>query len=141
MRALAEFERLGTEAVATEADFLQHLFGDDAAAHALVAEASGRVIGIAIWFFNFNTFTCRRGLYLEDVFVEPDYRGLGIGRAFFHALAQQAARSNCSRMEWSVLDWNENAIRFYRSIGAVGMDDWTVQRLGAKQIAALAQEG
>jgi GNAT superfamily N-acetyltransferase len=140
VHALAEFERLATEAVATEADFRVHLFGEFPSAHAELAEIEGRVVGIAIWFFNFNTFTCRRGLYLEDLFVEPEYRGLGIGRAFFVRLAQRAQAAGCSRMEWSVLDWNETAVKFYRSLGAIGMDEWTVQRLNAEKIAQLAGE-
>ncbi len=136
---LAVFEKLADEAVATAADFSEHLFGTSPAAYATIAERDGRVVGIAVWFFNFNTFTCRRGLYLEDLFVEPEHRGLGIGRAFFRYLAQRAQEGGCSRMEWSVLDWNENAIRFYRALGAEGMDEWTVQRLSADNIARLAQ--
>jgi GNAT superfamily N-acetyltransferase len=141
VHALAAFERLSDEAVATEADFRAHLFGDAPSAQAELAEIGGRIVGMAIWFFNFNTFTCRRGLYLEDLFVEPEFRALGIGRAFFVRLAQRAVQAGCSRMEWSVLDWNENAIRFYRSMGAIGMDEWTVQRLNAEKIALLAGEG
>jgi len=137
---LAVFERIADEAIATEADFREQLFGRTPAAEAMVAEVDGRVIGIAIWFYSFNTFTCRRGLYVEDVFVEAEYRGLGIGRAFFRAMAQHALRAGCSRMEWSVLDWNERAVAFYRSMGAVGMEDWTVQRLSKDKVAALAKE-
>ena len=138
--ALAEYERLAHEAVATEGDFVHQLFGASPAARAAVAESAGRIVGIAVWFYNFSTFTCRPGLYVEDVFVEPEHRGLGIGRAFFRYMARQAVQAECSRMDWSVLDWNETAIRFYRSMGAVGLDDWTVQRLDARTLAALAQE-
>ena len=98
----------------------------------------GRVAGVAIWFYNFSTFACRRGLYVEDVFVEPAHRGLGIGRAFFRAMAQRAEQDGCVRMEWSVLDWNTRAIDFYRALGAVPMADWTVQRLDTHAIARLA---
>ncbi len=140
VQALAEFEKLADQASATAADFRAQLFGDPPAAFAEVAERDGRVVGIAIWFFNFSTFACRRGLYVEDIFVEPDCRGLGIGRAFFVRLAQRARQAGCARMEWSVLDWNVDAIGFYRALGAVGMDEWTVQRLTAEKIAILAGE-
>ena len=136
---LAVYEKLAEEAVATPEDFRTHLFGPQPRAHALVAEVGGKAVGIAIWFYNFNTFTCRPGLYLEDVFVEPAHRGLGIGRAFFQAMAQRAVEHGCSRMEWSVLDWNAPAIAFYRSMGATGMDEWTVQRLSAEKMTALAE--
>ncbi len=138
--ALAVYEMLANEAVATEADFRKHLFGEDASAHCIMAEVDGQAVGIAIWFYSFNTFTCRPGLYVEDVFVEPVHRGHGIGRAFFRALARQAVATGCSRMEWSVLDWNAPAIEFYRSMGAIGMNDWTVQRLNAEKIKSLAEE-
>ena len=111
-----------------------------ALAAAMVAEVAGRVVGLAIWYTTFSTFTCRPGLYVEDVFVEPEHRGLGIGRAFFREMARHAMRTGCRRMEWSVLDWNAPAIAFYRSMGAVGMDDWTVQRLSLEKLTALAQE-
>ncbi len=138
---LAVFEKIADEARATPADFHTQLFGDPPNAYAMVAEIGGRVVGIAIWFYNFSTFECRPGLYVEDVYVEPQHRGLGMGRAFFRAMAGQALRRGCSRMEWSVLDWNETAVRFYRSMGAVNMEDWTVQRLAADKVAALAEEG
>ena len=138
--ALAVYERLAHEAVATEADFRKQLFGDQASAHCMIADVGGHAAGIAIWFYSFNTFTCRPGLYVEDVFVEPAHRGRGIGRAFFRALAQRALAKGCSRMEWSVLDWNDPAIAFYRSMGAIGMSEWTVQRLDAEKIQALAEE-
>ena len=140
VQALAAYERLSSEAVATADDFRVHLFGPASRARAMLAERGGRIVGLAIWFFSFNTFTCRPGLYLEDLFVEPEHRGAGIGRAFFRSLAAQAVAHGCSRMEWSVLDWNENALRFYRSLGAIGMDEWTVQRLQAGELAALAEE-
>ncbi len=141
VHALAVYEKLAHEAVATADDFRHQLFGPAPAAHAAVADVAGSVVGIALWFHNFSTFTCRPGLYVEDVFVEPEHRGLGIGRAFFRYMAGRAIEAGCSRMDWSVLDWNEPAIGFYRSMGAVGLDDWTVQRLDAGKLAALAQEG
>ncbi len=139
--ALAEYEKLADEAVSTEAHFRAHLFGDTRRAHAAMATIDGRSVGLAIWFYSYNTFTGRPGLYVEDVFVEPAHRNLGIGRAFFRFMARHAVRQGCSRMEWSVLDWNENAIRFYRSMGAIGMEEWTVQRLSEDGLTALAQEG
>ena len=139
VRDLAAYERLAAEAQATAADFHAQLFGPNPAAHAMVAQSAGRVVGIAIWFYNFSTFVCRRGLYVEDVYVEPEHRGAGIGRAFFRALAQRAQQDGCQRMEWSVLDWNEPAIAFYRAIGATGLQDWTIQRLTTGAIARLAE--
>ncbi len=139
VRALAEYEKLAAEAQASGADFHAQLFAPQPAAHSMVAETAGRVVGVAIWFYNFSTFVCRRGLYLEDVFVEPEHRGAGIGRAFFRALAQRAKQDGCQRMEWSVLDWNEPAIAFYRAMGATGMQDWTIQRLTTEGIARLAE--
>lgn len=139
VRALAEFEKLGDEAKGTEDGFRAQLFGAAPVAHAMVAEVAGHVVGLALWFYNFSTFACRPGLYVEDVFVEPAHRGLGIGRAFFQALARRAMERGCARMEWAVLDWNDAAIDFYRGLGAVGMADWTIQRLSADRVAALAK--
>ncbi len=138
--ALAVYEKMADKVVANAADFRAQLFGAVARAHAMVAEIDGRMVGMAIFFFNFSTFHGRPGLYLEDIFVEPEYRGLGIGRAFFAALARRALAEGCSRMEWSVLDWNAPSIAFYRSLGAVGMDEWTVQRLTVEKLQALAEE-
>ncbi len=140
VQALAVYEKMADKVVAKAADFRTHLFGPAPRAYAMVAEMGGRVVGMAIFFFNFSTFHGRPGLYLEDIFVEPDCRGAGIGRAFFAALARRALAEGCSRMEWSVLDWNEPSIAFYRSLGAVGMDEWTVQRLTAERLVALAEE-
>lgn len=139
VRALAEYERLAHEAKATPDDFERALFGTPARAHALIAEAGGAAIGFALYFFNFSTFLGRPGLYLEDLFVEPAHRGAGVGRALLAALAARAVAQNCGRMEWSVLDWNEPAIRFYRALGAVGMEEWTVQRLTGDDLTRLAQ--
>lgn len=136
--ALAAYEKLGHEAVATERDFHSALFGDTKRAYAMMAEIDGTPVGFALWFYNFSTFRGRAGLYVEDVFVEPDYRGLGIGKAFFQALAVRAIAEGCGRMEWSVLDWNTPAINFYRSLGAQPMDDWTVQRLTGEALHEVA---
>lgn len=141
VKALAVYEKLGDEAQAGEAAFLNALFGPHAVAYAMMAEADGRAVGFALWFYNFSTFAGRRGLYVEDVFVETEFRGAGIGKAFFRAMAARAVAEGCGRMEWSVLDWNAPAIAFYRGMGALAMDDWTVQRLSGDALAALAGVG
>lgn len=137
---LAVYEKMADKVVATPDDFRRQLFGAQPRAYAMVAEIAGGIVGIAIWFYNFSTFHGRPGLYLEDVFVEPAHRGTGIGRAFFRALARRALDEGCSRMEWAVLDWNAPSIAFYRSLGAIGMDDWTVQRLSVEKLQMLAGE-
>ncbi len=141
VQALAVYEKLGHEARAGEAEFRDALFGPDAVAYALLAEVDRRAVGFALWFYNFSTFAGRRGLYVEDVFVEPECRGAGIGKALFRAMAARAVGKGCARMEWSVLDWNAPAIAFYRSMGARAMDDWTVQRLSGDALVALACDG
>jgi GNAT superfamily N-acetyltransferase len=137
---LAVYEKLQDQAVGTAEDFRLALFGKQPRAHAMLAEADGRCVGLALWFFNFSTFRARPGLYVEDVFVEPGYRGLGIGAAFFRAMAQRAVAEGCARMEWAVLDWNTPAIEFYRRLGAMPMDQWTVQRLTGDALLALARK-
>jgi len=141
VKALAEYEKLTHEAEATAQDFHTALFGPTPRAHAMMAEIDGHAVGFALWFYNFSTFKGRHGLYVEDVFVEPGHRGLGIGRAFFQALAARALAEGCARMEWSVLDWNEPALRFYSSLAAEPMSEWTVQRLSGNALHALAASG
>ncbi len=141
VRELAAFEKLLPHARGTADSFAEQLFGMRPAAYAMVAEVDAQIVGLALWFYNFSTFACSRGLYVEDVYVEPQHRGAGIGRAFFRAMAQRALEQGCARMEWSVLDWNTDAIAFYRGLGAVGMEEWTVQRLSAAAIATLARAG
>jgi GNAT superfamily N-acetyltransferase len=138
--ALAAYEKMLDKVSAKAEDFRTQLFGLTPRAHAMVAEISGRIVGMAIFYFNFSTFHAKPGLYLEDIFVEPDCRGSGIGRAFFGALSRRALAEGCSRMDWSVLDWNAPSIAFYRSLGAVGLNEWTVQRLTAEKLQALAEE-
>jgi len=138
--ALATYEKLDHLVTATHADFHAALFASPPRAHAMVAELDGKIVGFALYFYNFSTFLGRHGLYLEDLFVEPEHRKLGLGRAFFRALAARAVAEGCGRMEWSVLDWNAPAIKFYRVMGAVPMDDWTVNRLSGAALHALAQE-
>ena len=139
VKALAVYEKLGDKARAGPDDFRKALFSPTPRAHAMLAEVNGRAVGFALWFHNFSTFVGRAGLYVEDVFVEPQSRGLGIGKAFFQVLAKRAVAENCGRMEWSVLDWNAPAIAFYRGIGAVPMGEWTVQRLSGDALLALAE--
>ena len=138
IRELAEYERLADAAVASEADLREQLFGERPAAEVLVAEADGEPAGFALFFHTFSTFLGKRGLYLEDLFVRPAFRGLGLGRHLMAALARIAVQRGCGRFEWSVLDWNEPAIGFYRALGATAMDEWTVQRLQGEALRALA---
>ncbi len=136
---LAEFEQLSHQAVATVELLNEQLFGPHAGAEVVMAEVDGAAAGFALFFHSFSTFLGRRGLYLEDLFVRPAFRGQGVGRAVMVHLARVALERDCGRFEWSVLDWNENAIRFYRSLGARGMDGWTVQRVQGDALRSLAQ--
>jgi GNAT superfamily N-acetyltransferase len=138
IRALAEYEKLLDQVHANETTLRESLFGPGSPAGALIAERGGDPAGFAVFFHNFSTFLGRRGLYVEDVFVKPQFRGLGLGRRFFVELAKIARQRGCGRMEWAVLDWNEDAIRFYRKLGARPLDDWTVFRLDGAGIAAVA---
>ncbi|MBL6454453.1 GNAT family N-acetyltransferase [Belnapia sp. T6] len=138
VRALADYEKLLHEVTATEEHFRRLLFGEPRRAWALIAEWEGRPVGLALWFYSVSTFDGAPKLYLEDVFVEPALRGRGIGRAIFAELARRAIAAGCSRMEWSVLDWNAPSIAFYRSIGAQPRDGWTLQRLSGTALQALA---
>ena len=137
---LAEYERLPHEVVATEARVRESLFGARPDAEVVIAELGGEPVGFALFFHNYSTFLARRGLYLEDLFVKPAWRARGVGRALLAHLAALAVERECGRLEWSVLDWNESAIRFYRSVGAVGIDGWTVQRLTGDAMARLAAD-
>ncbi len=138
IRELAEYERLADAAIATEDGLRGQLFGAQPAAEVLIGEVDGTPAGFALFFHNFSTFLGKRGLYLEDLFVRPAFRGSGLGKHLMAALARIAVQRDCGRFEWSVLDWNEPAIGFYRRIGAVGMDEWTVQRLEGDALHALA---
>jgi len=140
VRALAEYERLSHEAVATEEDFRRFLFGEPRRAEALIAEWDGAPAGFAVWFYSFSTFLGRPSLYVEDVFVEAAHRGKGIGRAIFRHLARHALARGCGRMEWSVLAWNAPSIAFYRSLGARPREGWILKRLTGPALAALAEE-
>ena len=135
---LAEYERLADAAVATADDLRAQLFGAHPAAEVLIGEVDGEAAGFALFFHNFSTFLGKRGLYLEDLFVRPGFRGVGLGRHLMASLARIAMQRDCGRFEWSVLDWNAPAIGLYRTLGAVGMDEWTVQRLEGDALRALA---
>ncbi len=138
IRELAEYERLAHEAVATEAQLVEHLFGPRPAAEVVIAEVDGEPAGFALFFTSFSTFVGLPGLYLEDLFVRPRFRGLGVGKRLMIDLARRAVERGYGRFEWSVLDWNEPAIRFYRSLGALGQDEWTVQRVTGEALQRLA---
>jgi GNAT superfamily N-acetyltransferase len=138
IRELARYEREPDAVHNTEAQLAAVLFGPDPLVHALVAEESGTVVGTAIWFVNYSTWTGRHGLYLEDLFVLPAHRRGGHGRALLVALAGICLERGFGRFEWTVLDWNEPALRFYRSLDAVPMSEWTVQRLTGEALARLA---
>jgi len=125
---LADYERLRHKMVGTVNDLRRHLFGEPRFAQVLIADWDGEAAGFALYFFNYSTFLCRPGLYLEDLFVRPAYRGRGIGLALLAALEQRARDIGCGRLEWAVLDWNESAIDFYRRFGARPMQDWILYR-------------
>jgi len=138
IRALATYERAPNEVTATEESLAEVLFGKKPAAEVLLLFENETAVGFAVFFHNFSTWLGRPGLYLEDLFVKPEHRGKGYGRALLIELAKIARELNCGRMEWAVLDWNEPAIQFYRKLGAKPMDDWTVFRLTRDGIAKLA---
>lgn len=138
IRGLADYERLPNEVVATEDGLRSSLFGPMPAAEVVIAEVGESIAGFALFFHNYSTFLGRRGLWLEDLFVRPECRGQGIGRALLVHLAEVAVARGCGRLEWSVLDWNADAIRFYRALGAVPMEDWTTFRVTGAALAQLA---
>lgn len=137
IRGLAEYERLARECMATEESLRESLFGESPAAQVVLAMAGGEPAGFALWFRNYSTFLARPGIYLEDLFVFPAFRGRGIGRRLLEHLAQIAVSRGYGRLEWAVLDWNVDAIRFYESLGAVPMSDWTTYRVTGGALAAL----
>ncbi|WP_150292044.1 GNAT family N-acetyltransferase [Sphingobium estronivorans] len=139
--ALADYEKLSHEVRADRAGLDKYLFGPRPMAEVLIAENAGQAIGFALFFHNFSTFEGRPGVYLEDLFVIPEARGLGAGKALLSRLAQIALERDCARLEWWVLDWNAPSIAFYRSLGARPMDEWTVQRVDGDALNALAAIG
>jgi GNAT superfamily N-acetyltransferase len=138
VKELAEYERLADSVVATEDDLRIWLFGPHRVAYAVLAYAGDEPAGFAVYFFSFSTFLAKPGLYLEDLYVRPEWRGRGIGRGLLAHLARIAIGRDCGRMEWAVLNWNELALGVYRAIGARPMDEWTVQRLTGPSLVALA---
>jgi GNAT superfamily N-acetyltransferase len=138
IRALADYERLSHEVTADAATLARFLFEEPRRAEALIAEWDGEPVGFAVWYYSFSTFLGRPSLYVEDVFVNPDARGRGIGKAIFVDLAARALAQGCGRMEWSVLDWNAPSIAFYASLGAKPREGWTLQQLTGQALNALA---
>src|ERR1700726_2036836 len=138
VRELAGYEKLLHEVAATEADIDAALFDANPRLFCDIAEWNGEVAGFAVWFINFSTFSGRSGIYLEDLFVRPAVRGKGIGKALLAHLAKQCVTNNWSRLQWSVLDWNEPSIAFYKSLGAVMMDEWTICKVAGPALTALA---
>jgi GNAT superfamily N-acetyltransferase len=139
IRELADYERLSHEVVATEAALHEHLFGAHPVAEVILGELCGELAGFALYFQSFSTFLARPGIYLEDLYVRPAARGRGLGAALLARLAAIAVERGSGRLEWSVLDWNEPAIGFYKKLGAVRMEEWTVHRVTGDALEALAQ--
>lgn len=140
IKELAEYEKLSHEVVATEELLKKALFGEKSNTEALIAYLDEQPVAFALFFHNFSTFAGRPGIYLEDLFVRPEARGKNIGKALLTFLAKLAIERNCARLEWSVLDWNEPAIGFYKRLGAKAMDEWTVYRVTGPALQDLAQQ-
>jgi GNAT superfamily N-acetyltransferase len=138
IRELAEYEKLLDQVEATEDGIAAALFGPSPRAFCDVAERGGQAIGFALWFYNFSTFAGRHGIWLEDLYVRPEHRGCGAGKALLGTLAKRCLAEGLSRLEWSVLDWNAPAIGFYDRIGAAAMDEWTTRRLSGDALRRLA---
>ena len=136
---LAIYEKARDAVIATESDIKNTLFGDGSTTSAVICEIDRQAVGFAVYFFNYSTWLGKHGLYLEDLYVSPQYRAAGAGKALLKHLAQVALSNHCGRLEWSVLDWNEPAIGFYKSIGAQAQDEWVPYRLTGKALAALAE--
>lgn len=140
IKDLAAYEKMSGEVVATEDDIRRSLFSDSPSAEALIARLGSDAIGFALFFHNFSTFLGRPGLYLEDLYIKPAWRGRGYGRQLLAALARLAVERRCGRMEWSVLDWNDLAMKSYRRVGAAPLDEWTVWRLTGSALESLAAQ-
>ncbi len=139
IRKLAEYERLLHEVECSEADIRRDLFGENPRAFCDIAEVGGRPVGFALWFYSYSTFRGRAGIYLEDLFVEPEARGEGAGKALLRRLAQRCVEADLGRLEWAVLDWNAPSIAFYDSLGAMKKEGWTVRRLYGEALSELAE--
>ena len=140
VRQLAIYEKLEHAMVSRENDFRKALFGPQRNVEALLAFADDVAVGLALYFYNFSTFQGRRGIYLEDIYVEPEFRGRGIGKALLKQLARVAKEGDCGRLEWSVLTWNQPSINFYHALGAVTMDDWRIFRLTGEALDRLSND-
>lgn len=138
IKGLAEYEKLSHEVVATEEGLRESLFGARRVAEVLIGYAGQEAVGFAVFFHNYSTFLGRPGIYLEDLFVLPEWRRRGLGTELLRRIAQTAVERGCGRLEWSVLDWNEPAIRFYKKLGARAMDEWTVYRVTGEELKKLA---
>jgi GNAT superfamily N-acetyltransferase len=140
IKALAEYEKLLDEVVNDEALVREAFFAAEPKSFCDIAEVAGEAVGYAIWFYSYSTFTGRHGVYLEDLYVAPEHRGAGIGKAFLKNLSERCVREKLTRFEWSVLDWNEPSIGFYKSLGAVPVDGWTRYRLDGEALARIGTE-
>ena len=138
IRELAAYEKLSHEVEATETMIAEALFGADPRLYCAIAEWDGEAVGFAVWFVNFSTFSGRHGIYLEDLYVRPSHRGHGLGKALLVYLARECIENGWSRLQWAVLDWNAPSIAFYKSLGAVMMDDWTLCRVTGPALTRLA---
>jgi len=139
IKALAEYERMSDEVMTTEETLRKTLFGEKSYAEVILAELNGKAVGFALFFHNYSTFVSKPGLYLEDIFVYPDYRGMGIGKSMMKYLARLAVERDCGRFEWSCLNWNKPSLEFYRSLGAVTMDDWVILRVDGEKLLKMAE--
>lgn len=138
IKEIAEYEKMSKEVIATEETLLEYIFKNNRA-EVVILELDKNPIGYALFFYNFSTFVGRSGLYLEDIFIKKEFRGRGIGKEVFKFLARKAREEGCKRMEWVCLDWNEPSINFYKSLGAIPMDEWTIYRLNEKEIKKLSE--
>jgi GNAT superfamily N-acetyltransferase len=141
IKEIANYEKLSHEVTATEKDIQENLFGDVKYAEVLIAEYENEPVGYALFFYNFSTFTGKPGIYLEDLFIKPKYRGKGIGKTLLLRLIEIAKDKNCGRVEWCVLDWNEPAINFYKNLGAVPMDGWSIFRVTEDKFEKILDKG
>lgn len=137
--AIAEYEKLSHEVVATEKDLEKYLFGEHKIAEVLLGHYNGKSVGFALFFHNFSTFEGKPGIYLEDLFIHEEYRGNGFGKALLTLLAKIAVERGCARLEWSVLDWNKPALDFYTSLGAIIMNEWLTNRVTGKSLTTMAE--
>lgn len=138
IREIADYEKMSDEVIATEESLTQSIFIDKRA-EVVIGELDGEIVGYGLYFFNYSTFIGRAGLYLEDIYIKPQFRANGLGKEIFRFLGKVAKENGCKRMEWTCLDWNKSAIKFYESLGAIPMNEWTVHRLRENEINKLAE--